>query len=36
VKALEVAFDDEAADALAELTEAPAAYWQTRDQLAWT
>jgi aryl-alcohol dehydrogenase-like predicted oxidoreductase len=36
VKALEVAFDEEAADALAELTEAPAAYWQTRDQLAWT
>jgi len=36
VKALAVPFDDEAADTLSELTEAPAAYWQTRDQLAWT
>jgi len=36
VAALDVDFDDEAADALAALAEAPAAYWQTRDELAWT
>ncbi len=36
VAALDVAFDAEAADALAALAEPPDAYWQTRDELAWT
>lgn len=36
VAALDVAFDAEAVDALAPLAEPPEAYWQHRDELAWT
>jgi hypothetical protein len=36
VAALDVAYDAEANDALKSLAESPEAYWQQRDQLAWT
>lgn len=36
VAALDVAFDAEAAAALAALAEPADVYWQTRDELAWT
>ncbi len=35
VQALTVAWDEEAAAALAALAEAPEAYWQTRSELPW-
>lgn len=34
--ALDVSWDEEAADALAPLTEPAEVYWSTRDQLEWT
>jgi len=36
VAALDVAYDAEANDALKSLAESPEAYWQRRDELAWT
>lgn len=35
LKALQVAWDEEAATQLASLAESPAIYWQTRSNLAW-
>ena len=35
VKALDVAWDDEAQQALTDLVEAPQDYWRIRNQLAW-
>ncbi len=35
IAALNVNFDDRAMQALAEITEAPGDYWQTRSDLAW-
>lgn len=36
VSALDVSWDEEAADALSDLAEPADAYWSTRDQLEWT
>jgi aryl-alcohol dehydrogenase-like predicted oxidoreductase len=35
VKALDVAWDDELADSLSGLAEAPAVYWAKRSQMPW-
>jgi aryl-alcohol dehydrogenase-like predicted oxidoreductase len=36
LRALDVDWDEEAADALSSLAESPDTYWSLRDQLAWT
>lgn len=36
IGAVEIDWDEPAEDALSGLAEAPSAYWQTRDTLAWT